>query len=1080
MNQSHININQNYSQFEDDDEEEGILSKTASFISSVFYKVANSINPFKAKKNVQNPYDLNNSNDPSNYLNNLENMNNNIYTSSAFTNYNNNQNFHEQNFNKNSKNYLTSNNFEKLPNNQAEDDLYVNVDYITVDDFCNISPHLKEEIYKDIKRPNYIPNEEIFQKAKKYVYDNLVPKYKLMKPKISDKIFGESVLLLAIQLTNKYNIEKHYDYLVNNRRNTEYKFEINVPEIIKDYYTNKAKTLFHEDLTENSEKISNDINKELLNKFSNGLFNNKKDNDDNNLNNSSENRLVCRTPKTKRNYITCLFENKYNYDYLCPNDKVQIQIYKECLLHKENELRNYARVIEVTNNMFKLTCNENQKLRDVIKQKEEKIEDFAQQIVLYKIKDNEKQRKIDDYENEIKNLKNISQNNIQNSQNINDNNNVINNNLNIPSQNSSLNNNIAIDNLNSKSSIFTLKKPYEPQHEFSFCSNSNNNIFSSQKTATFNNKNSNNTLNFSKSNKNNSDSNSVLVLNNQSLNKNDNKESEQKKPQIFFSFTQTEEKKEENKINSDSNTSDKKEEINNFNLFNSVANESKKNINFGFIEDKKEEKNNNNPFGDNNPINDNNNSNKNNNINFGFISEEKNENEEEKKEEEIKKEINNEIKEDKKEEIKEKNNLDDSNKEKEKNIQEEKKEESGEKMNISLPETKEEPKKEEKNEQIVLKKESLNNPNNPFLSAVNIKTNEEFSVNFLKGEKDNNKNDISDRSSTRNTMDNTNTLIKIGDYSNLDNSNSNSFTFNNNSNNFIEAKNFSQGNPFLIGQNNDKKEFKNPFMIQTATQEDTSMNIDNNNKNINSNNIFLNNNSNTNFNTSNNNNSQQNNPFLMTSRSNSQNNNSSNNNNPFLSFNTNNNGNQSLARSQNPFMSQTNEGTTSIFQFNNNDTKRNDNPFISSLSNAIVNATNNNSNNNVSNSNNQNNNPFISFGNNNNNGSSISNNLNSNNPFLKNDNLPSSNSQAFGITNHNDNNSSSNNSNSLFSFKINTQEGTNRVNPFLSNKNGFDFGSSNKSNNAFAMGVNMKKPGGNNYISIFEDNKPRKIGGFFN
>jgi septal ring factor EnvC (AmiA/AmiB activator) len=99
---------------------------------------------------------------------------------------------------------------------------------------------------------------------------------------------------------------------------------------------------------------------------------------------------------------------------------VQIQIYKECLLHKENELRNYARVIEVTNNMFKLTCNENQKLRDVIKQKEEKIEDFAQQIVLYKIKDNEKQRKIDDYENEIKNLKNISQNNIQNSQNIND------------------------------------------------------------------------------------------------------------------------------------------------------------------------------------------------------------------------------------------------------------------------------------------------------------------------------------------------------------------------------------------------------------------------------------------------------------------------------------------------------------------------------------------------------------------------------------------------------------------------------------------------------------------------------------
>jgi hypothetical protein len=30
------------------------------------------------------------------------------------------------------------------------------------------------------------------------------------------------------------------------------------------------------------------------------------------------------------------------------------------------------------------------------------------------------------------------------------------------------------------------------------------------------------------------------------------------------------------------------------------------------------------------------------------------------------------------------------------------------------------------------------------------------------------------------------------------------------------------------------------------------------------------------------------------------------------------------------------------------------------------------------------------------------------------------------------------------------------------------------------MGVNMKKTGGNNYISIFDDNKQRKIDGFFN
>ncbi len=95
-----------------------------------------------------------------------------------------------------------------------------------------------------------------------------------MKPKINDKKFGESVLLLTIQLTNKYNIEKHYDYLVNNRKNPEYKLEINTPEIIKNYYTDKAKILFHEDFTENS-KISNNLNKELLNDFSNGLFSSK-------------------------------------------------------------------------------------------------------------------------------------------------------------------------------------------------------------------------------------------------------------------------------------------------------------------------------------------------------------------------------------------------------------------------------------------------------------------------------------------------------------------------------------------------------------------------------------------------------------------------------------------------------------------------------------------------------------------------------------------------------------------------------------------------------------------------------------
>ena len=121
MNQSHMNINPNFAQFEDDDEEEGILSKTASFVSSLFYKVANSINPFKSKKNVQNPYDLNSSNDPSNFFNNVSNMNsnNNLYTS-LYTNHNNynNQNIQDQNFIKRSKNYLGTNNWEDLSNKE--------------------------------------------------------------------------------------------------------------------------------------------------------------------------------------------------------------------------------------------------------------------------------------------------------------------------------------------------------------------------------------------------------------------------------------------------------------------------------------------------------------------------------------------------------------------------------------------------------------------------------------------------------------------------------------------------------------------------------------------------------------------------------------------------------------------------------------------------------------------------------------------------------------------------------------------------------------------------------------------------
>ena len=56
-----------------------------------------------------------------------------------------------------------------------------------------------------------------------------------MRPKINDKIFGESVIFLAIQLTNKYNIQN--------------------------YYNNEAKAIYHEDIIDNYDNINNDINK---------------------------------------------------------------------------------------------------------------------------------------------------------------------------------------------------------------------------------------------------------------------------------------------------------------------------------------------------------------------------------------------------------------------------------------------------------------------------------------------------------------------------------------------------------------------------------------------------------------------------------------------------------------------------------------------------------------------------------------------------------------------------------------------------------------------------------------------------
>ena len=1112
MKQGIFTKSPNFQEFEDD-QEEGILSRTGTFISSLFHKVINTINPFKSEQYVQNPYDLNSTNDPINHLNYVDtiNNNNNLFISSSFpnSNLNNNNNKQKQSINKNNQIYLGDNNYIEYPELENEQDIDINNDFFTVDDLIKASPNLNKEIFKDIKRPNYIPNEELFQKSKKYVYDNLVKKYKIMKPKISNKIFGESILLLAIQLTNKYNIEKHYDSLVNNNRNVVYRLDIDVPVIIKNYYTNKAKTLFYEDLNENSDNIFDKVNKELINKFSNGLIFNEKDNnnDNNNLAISNEKRFICRTPKTKRNYITSLIENKFNYDYLCPNEKIQCKIYKECLLHKENELRNYARVIEATNNMFKFICQENEKLRETIRQKEEKIEEYTKELILNKIEINEIHQKLNNYEKEV----NINNNNNINFETLQKNNNI-NKKINIYPPSSSKN---ILDNFNKKDDAFTLKKATESNTQFTFSSKNNNNLISGENTAKFN---IGNSISFlSNSNKNNNDQNLFLVLKSQSqgkndsLIKNDEKDSEIKNEPKFH-FNLSDDKKEEIKENENKNDSDKNEikekkeenilneekdkkveknEESNFNdIFN--LNKSKKKINFLFNnqkDEKEEEKNNiinnnisNNIFGIKKE------ENKNDDLNkkplFGFLNNEK---KEEDKKEENKNELNNKPlfgflnkakkdedkkEEEKKEEVKKEENNKVSEKEPEKNNKEE-----NNVINLGAPGINE-VKNKEKTEEIILKKESLNNPNNPFISAVNIKTNVEFTVPVLNEGKEKNKNDSNEGYSTRNTMDNTNPFIKINDNSNIENSTS----LNTTNNIFTRNNTNSQTNPFVSIQKSSICESPNLFLFQNKTQNQNDSSIDNNT----SNNIFSNiinnsenkansistfnqnnyNNNANNNNISNNNNFTSNNPFIMTNKNYTQDNNTNTSNNPFINMNTNNNnnnGNNNLSKSQNPFISTFNSKITNSSSNNN---KSNNNPFISTLTNAIINTT---SNNNVSK-----NNPFIT-----NNNTPMNSNLNSNNPFITNNNMNSSNSQMINQNNtFSNNNSSTNNSSSLFNFKINTQEGSNRVNPFLdNNNNGFNFMSS---NNSFAMGINLKKPGGNSYSSMFDDNKSRKINGFFN
>ena len=1133
MNQRNIFTNNgNYLEPED----EGILAKTGNMISSFFVKVRNSINPFKEKSYAQNPYDINAVNDPSNFLNYIESTKDNFYYSpSSFQNENN--QFYEKGIKRNNNNNIIINNNQKENLNKEENE------YFPIEYLCNIYPNLKKEIFKDFKKPSYMPNEQVFQEAKKFVYENLVNKYQILKPKSELNNFIESTIILSIQLVNKYNIDKHYEYLINNKK-CEYKLIINVPEILKNYYGNKEKDLLKNDMNMSSLTIKNDVNKEIFNKFS--LKENNKD-DTFNIINENENRIICQTPKAKRNYIKTILNAKENFEYLGEKDKMIISIFYDCLLHREEELRRYEKVVETTNNMFKFICNENEKLKDEVAQKDKKLEKFSQEIILKDFKNKDYEQQIKNYKNELKDLKKknkfenlIKTHSISNS--------YINNKKSSQSsqanpnhfilfglqsnQGNNLNNNSIEKNSISKNKSFesnnkfsenenTLKRAFDPNNNSSFTFGNKKEINSNERNIFSNNTNSGSSQQFLEKEKivnNNKDPSFVLNLsNNQTQNLLDSKIKKQKDEtkENKISILESTEKKNEVKQNEEKTEINKKKETpNEYNIFSSIVSDIKSNSNKS-----NDEKKTNNIF-----LSDSNNNDK---IIFGFKENgNKNKNKEDEKNQNIEiKSVNikgfmenNEI-----------NKINESEKI-ERNIEiikTGKKEEKRENQD-----------KKEENNIISYKEGSLNNPNNPFLSTAEVRTNikPEFSLNALKDDKEKNNNII--QNEERSTIDNTNIILDSNENQSFNNSIGNNNIFIQNK---TDTVNFLNNNKIeeKISINNNSLFSENPFLSKKTVDDNTKNTNNINNQNINSTNnsshninIFSNitttstpNNNQSIFqNQSDSNNAQNNNPFLTGI-----------NNNPFIQNNANINNNDS----SNKYLFSSQLQTQNNISNNNNQ-----NPFISNMNNPFN--TNNNSininpftlNNNVNNANSSNINPFI--GNNNtNNISSTSSNINpfignnstintastsSNiNPFITTSNLNlNNNSNPFAVNNNisssenpfnpnNNNNSSSNinpfignnnnstninpfngnnnlssnisqnnvnngNSEPLFKFQINAEQTNQNINPFLNCQDGFKFGGADSSC-GFSLGVKSNNnDNSNKSLFSFEG---KKIQGFY-
>ena len=111
MNRNYSFANNNYE--EENKSEKGILSKTGNMISSFFTKVRDSINPFKADNDFNNPYDIDSLNEPYNYLNDrTPNNNQNKFNSNLPMNIN-----QQEQMKKNNLIYFGDNNYADHPYN---------------------------------------------------------------------------------------------------------------------------------------------------------------------------------------------------------------------------------------------------------------------------------------------------------------------------------------------------------------------------------------------------------------------------------------------------------------------------------------------------------------------------------------------------------------------------------------------------------------------------------------------------------------------------------------------------------------------------------------------------------------------------------------------------------------------------------------------------------------------------------------------------------------------------------------------------------------------------------------------------